>query len=112
MSKVVLPGEIDATEFIHCVMQAAFLFKGSVTSWIRTELHNLAVHGPRKSKHLQGLAADLVWDVVPELTRLEAFCKDYGCRVRREYEHEPWVGPKPSRVFSYDHFSHDHIEKA
>lgn len=75
--------DIELTPFIACVIQACLKFHGSVTSWIRSPVHNSRVGGAPASKHLIGAAVDVVWDAPVDLLELEQFCLDFGCRVRR-----------------------------
>ena len=48
--------------FATCIIKLRARFPFSVTSWIRTYQHNIEVGGASESKHLWGLAVDVVPD--------------------------------------------------
>ena len=48
--------------FATCIIRLRDRFPFSVTSWIRTYLHNIEVGGASESKHLWGLAVDVIPD--------------------------------------------------
>jgi hypothetical protein len=74
---------------VACVLDVCVSFKGSITSWWRTPLRNAAVGGTANSKHLRGLAVDVVWDgPLPDLGELRARCLSFGVRVLREATHD------------------------
>jgi hypothetical protein len=53
---------MDVATFILHVFTLCIGHGGSVTSWIRSTRHNMAVGGQPNSLHRVGLAADLVFD--------------------------------------------------
>lgn len=53
---------MDLYQFVHAVYILCMNHHGSVTSWIRSRLHNVAVHGNPRSLHVHGLACDLAFD--------------------------------------------------
>jgi len=55
----------------------------SVTSWWRSPTHNAAVGGVADSRHLIGLA----WDVVPVTRENEAKLESLGLKVINEGDH-------------------------
>jgi hypothetical protein len=65
---------MEFPEFCEKVREYCHVTRGSVTSWIRTPLHNAAVGGVPQSLHILGLAADVVFDQppLPEAMRREA----------------------------------------
>ncbi len=81
-------------------MQLCFKYRGSVTSWVRSEVHNALVGGSPASKHLTGEAVDIVWDsltgqpqsthseVAPPLEDLQREARSFGARVFRELTHD------------------------
>lgn len=49
-------------DFAQLALEIAMRHSASITSWYRTQNRNRAVGGHPQSKHLQGLAVDLVPD--------------------------------------------------
>lgn len=64
---------------------------GSVTSWFRTVKHNADVQGVAGSRHLHGLAADVVpddltWRLEPDVRA--AFARGFGLKLVVEGTHD------------------------
>lgn len=53
---------MDIGTFCTIVFAVCKIYGGSVTSWVRSEAHNKTVGGTANSKHLFGLALDIVLD--------------------------------------------------
>jgi hypothetical protein len=72
-------------------------FGGSVTSYFRTEAHNLQVGGVGSSRHVTGEAMDVLWEGGnwPDLATLQAWCLPYSVQVVRE------------RAKNHDHFEYE-----
>lgn len=61
---------------------------GSVTSWIRSERHNATVGGHPRSKHLDGRAVDIVYDVTPPLDARRALAERLTLKLIPESDHD------------------------
>jgi uncharacterized protein YcbK (DUF882 family) len=64
-------------EFVSIIQPIIHVHNGSVTSWIRSVKHNAEVGGAVNSRHILGLAVDVVLDEMTE-DKKAAFMKD--CR--------------------------------
>jgi len=53
---------MNLAEFTTAVVQYCMATGGSVTSWIRTPKRNASVGGTPSSRHLTGMAVDVVYD--------------------------------------------------
>lgn len=53
---------ITRADFLGHILTICTIYRASVTSWIRTAAHNAAVGGSKQSRHLDGMACDLVAD--------------------------------------------------
>lgn len=62
-------------------------FDFSVTSWFRSEAHNVEVGGLPKSLHLTGLAVDVVLDSAFTTDLFRSYCKSIGVYVYDEGDH-------------------------
>lgn len=69
---------------IRCL---ALLFRLSVTSWLRSRKHNAQVGGVDDSRHLLGLAVDIVLDDMNERFSLQEKAKQLGLQVIIEGDH-------------------------
>jgi len=69
---------------IRCL---ALLFELSVTSWIRSKSRNAAVGGAANSRHLLGLAVDVVLDDPGARVFFESHAKTLGLQVIDEGDH-------------------------
>lgn len=69
---------------IRCL---ALLFDLSVTSWLRSRKHNAAVGGVRDSRHLYGLAVDVVLDDPGERQFFITEATRFGLQVIDEGDH-------------------------
>lgn len=71
---------------------------GSVTSWVRSVVHNANVGGVKNSKHLLGLAFDVVYDATPpDESALRSWAHSHGVKLVRETK---------AGAFSHDHFEY------
>lgn len=53
---------MEVGEFARHVVRYCLIFSGSVTSWMRSPEHNARVGGVPTSRHLDGLAVDIVYE--------------------------------------------------
>lgn len=85
----VTPHEIRVQEFALAVYRYCISVRGSVTSWIRTVGHNVAVGGVHGSLHVVGLAVDVVLDG-PLLSSDERhkLASDLGIKLVIESDHD------------------------
>lgn len=74
--------------FAQHLVEYVWHFHGSVTSWIRTTQHNRAVGGVETSPHLYGLAADIVYDEVPDLEVAQSYAAALALHVVRAHDHD------------------------
>ncbi len=74
-------------EFATALISLLNTIAASVTSWIRTTKHNTQVGGVPESKHLRGLAADLVLDNPDDHAALIARAQELGLTCRSEPDH-------------------------
>ncbi len=65
----------------------AVLFPLSVTSWIRSRKHNTAVGGVPTSRHLFGLAVDVVFDEGVDTRDFNLLASQIGLEVVVEGDH-------------------------
>lgn len=84
--------------FALLVEDLARLFPVSVTSWFRSRAHNAKVGGKPTSKHLQGLAVDLVLDPGVDKVRLITTARAWGLAVLDEGDHLHVQWMSPARV--------------
>lgn len=76
---------MDVTQFTSLIMSLRARFGLSVTSWLRSPIHNTAVGGVLGSLHTYGLAVDVVLDLgesgplfMEACERLGLLCLDEG----------------------------------
>jgi len=69
---------------IRCL---ALLFDLSVTSWIRSREHNRSLDGVADSRHLLGLAVDIVLDDFRETADFRIHAVSLGLQVFHEVDH-------------------------
>lgn len=62
-------------------------YEFSVTSWWRSKAHNAAVGGVRTSRHLVGLAVDIVLDNADDRSALRQTALELGLQVIDEGDH-------------------------
>lgn len=62
--------------------------KASVTSWYRTERRNKRVGGRPTSRHLKGLAADVVYDEPLAKNYRQAVAERHGLVILHEKNHD------------------------
>ena len=65
----------------------AVLYPLSVTSWLRSRKHNGQVGGVADSRHLLGLAVDVVLDNTNDTMDFELMAKGIGLQVIAEGDH-------------------------
>lgn len=73
--------------FCSCVFAFCKAFGGNVTSWIRTPSHNKAVGGVANSKHLDGLAVDVILDSPENRDPFIAACRSVKLRAFWDKDH-------------------------
>lgn len=75
------------TDFAHAVEFLCVQFGASVTSWHRSAKRNAKVGGHPNSKHLVGLAVDVVLDDPANHGELLAACSRMGLKAIDEGDH-------------------------
>lgn len=75
-------------EFAIAIFQYCALSGGSVTSWIRSPLHNDASGGVKGSPHLFGCGADVVYDSPGSAARRNALALRCGLLRIEEADHD------------------------
>jgi hypothetical protein len=65
----------------------AVLFRFSVTSWLRSKQHNVSVGGVPDSRHLFGLAVDVVFDRPEDRADFGLMATGLGLQVIDEGDH-------------------------
>ena len=75
------------TDFHHAVEFLCTQFGGSITSGHRSTARNAMVGGHKNSKHLDGLAVDMVLDDPAQHGELMAACSRLGLRAIDESDH-------------------------
>lgn len=73
--------------FTDKILTLAVRFDFSVTSWIRSPERNATVGGVADSRHLYGLAVDVVLDRGADRPAFEAAAKTLGLQVIFEEDH-------------------------
>ena len=74
-------------EFAEAVSTYCFLHGGSITSWGRSTKHNKDVGGVPGSAHRFWRGADVVYDLKPDITRLE-YARRLGLKILPEGDHD------------------------
>jgi hypothetical protein len=74
--------------FAEAVRAYSGLTTASVTSWGRTTKRNALVGGRPRSKHLDWLAVDVVYDTKPGLVEANDLAARHGLRLIREGTHD------------------------
>lgn len=69
------------------IRMLAVVFRLSVTSWLRSRKHNAQVGGVGDSRHLLGLAVDIVLDNTNDTAEFQEFAKQVGLQVIVEGDH-------------------------
>lgn len=83
------PEQVDrAVKFAGAVLVYCDRFRGSVTSWYRTPLHNVAVGGVPLSPHLLGVGADVKLDAPVPLSARLGFAARLGLKLIDEHDHD------------------------
>jgi uncharacterized protein YcbK (DUF882 family) len=65
-------------DFCERVNDGCQRFGGSVISWTRSPARNASIDGHPKSRHLKGLACDIVFDNPVQTWRAFGYLKDRG----------------------------------
>lgn len=79
---------MHVSDFLMTVYPLITRFNGSVTSWYRTVKHNAQVGGDPNSRHLYGLAIDVVLDNDIDKERFISECrKRFGLAAVDEGDH-------------------------
>jgi uncharacterized protein YcbK (DUF882 family) len=73
--------------FIDKIITLSLRYDFSVTSWIRSKKHNVQVDGSNNSRHLLGLAVDIILDDKEEIFRLKADAIRMNLIVVNEGDH-------------------------
>lgn len=88
------PIGMDHLEFADVLKSYCILMGASVTSWGRTEKHNRAVGGVANSRHLEWLAADVVYDAPLPLEKRQALARQAGLTLIVEGDHDHLMVPR------------------
>jgi hypothetical protein len=80
--------DCDLSRFAHAVEYYRDLTSCSVISWGRSHTRNLRWTGEARSKHLVGLAVDVVYDRPVTLHTAQHFAQLAGLTIRRERDHD------------------------
>ncbi len=75
-------------EFVDRLIAYCQITHASVTSYLRTPLHNEAVHGVTYSAHQVALAADVVYDEPLPLETRQEWAQRLGLRAIAEPGHD------------------------
>jgi len=78
---------MDPIEFAERCMVVSLKWRGSVTSWGRTEKRNEFVHGVAGSYHLTWLGMDVVLDDQKKSLDFEKDCAIFGLQALYEQDH-------------------------
>ncbi len=73
--------------FLGPVLDVCIKYGGSVTSWVRSKKRNRLVGGVRNSKHLLGLAVDIVFDTEEGKRKGVRELEGKGLKVLDERDH-------------------------
>ena len=78
---------MNRREFIDLVTMLCLVHRGSMTSYVRTIARNAIVGGHEHSKHLVGLAVDVVLDRKEDQGEFTLAAQRLGLRVIDEDDH-------------------------
>ena len=78
---------MQPTHFAQALLGIAMAARGSITSMYRTPARNNAVGGHPQSKHMQGLAGDIVLDDPATEQILMSMADRFNLRVVKETDH-------------------------
>ena len=78
---------MDPREFLHVLFTIATISQSSITSTYRTPERNTHVGGHPESKHLYGLAGDLILNDKKREPLLIILVKYYGLKLVIEKDH-------------------------
>lgn len=79
---------MEIGEFARHLHDYCLAYSASVTSWIRTPDHNIRVGGVPNSRHLLGVAADVIYDGSPPGDQADAMLARRGLQRIREGDHD------------------------
>lgn len=79
---------MEVQAFAHAVYRYCLAFSGSVTSWVRSVQRNTRVGGVRRSPHLVGLGADVVYDGARPGPEADRELAAWGLRRIAEADHD------------------------
>lgn len=75
-------------DFAEAAATYCFETGGSVTSWVRSPARNVAVGGHKRSRHLVGLAVDVVYHPNQRPGAVEAHAHALGLWLLAEGDHD------------------------
>jgi hypothetical protein len=76
---------VTIEEFCWSVVVIRRKFRGSITSWGRTDVHAIVVGGFAGDPHTWDLGVDMIYDEgPPQLETLQAYARSLGLKVIRE----------------------------
>ncbi len=78
---------MDAVVFSTKIVTLSIRHRMSVTSWIRSVSRNARVGGAANSRHMLGLAVDIVLDRDQDLEMFLSDCRRLGLRAIDEGDH-------------------------
>jgi len=78
---------MSAIEFLQLILTLKVRYKFSVTSWIRSPKRNRAKGGSSNSRHLLGLAVDVVLDNKSDKYQFKKECTRLGLKWLDEGDH-------------------------
>lgn len=85
---------MEIGEFARHVLAYCLHFSASVTSWIRTMERNGQVGGAANSRHLEGLAVDVVYDGAAPGPEADTDLRARGLLRIREGDHDHIMVPR------------------
>lgn len=78
----------DVKRFAWALIQYCDAANASVTSYYRTQKRNARVGGAQKSRHMRGLAADVVYDEPLGRAHRETIATQFGLELLHEGDHD------------------------
>jgi hypothetical protein len=80
---------MEFPDFCLKIREYCHVTGASVTSWIRTPMHNAVVGGVPASRHLLGLAVDVVYNLpTPEGVTRQGAADALGLHLIIEHDHD------------------------
>lgn len=74
-------------DFVHAVILLGLRYRFSVTSWLRSPLHNVEVGGQPTSYHLVALAVDIILDKGEDVDAFKTEAARLGLSALDERDH-------------------------